>query len=393
MLTRRAPRVGVLGAGCALALSLLAGTPAMALNSTPTPGVTPNGTVFAIAPTPNAIYLGGSFTQIGGKSRRHIAALDPTTGAVKSWNPGANGPIYSIAPTPSTIYAGGSFTSIGGKSRTNLAALRPSDGSATGWNPKPTRYAGISTLAVSGPRVYVGGIFISIGGKARHNLAAVSRSSGTATSWNPHPTIDSTDSFPEPQIFDLRVTGSTVYVGGYFDHVGGRTRHLIAALDATTGVATPWNPHPTGGLDTHHPPYVSSIRVAGSTVYVGGYFNHIGGNPRSSIAALDSATGSATSWNPDAGFNDLDEGPNVQELLVSGQTVYASGVFDQIGGQARDRLAGLDRASGAADGWNPGPDEAPFALAHGPDGSLWAGGDFTGFSTLPSQPNLARFAP
>jgi hypothetical protein len=35
----------------------------------------------------------------------------------------------------------------------------------------------------------------------------------------------------------LAVSGSTVYAGGSFDIIGGRERHGIAALDATTGLA------------------------------------------------------------------------------------------------------------------------------------------------------------
>jgi hypothetical protein len=403
VLAGRVTRMAAAAAGCLVVFSLVGSATAMALDSTPTPGIEPNGPVWAIAPTTHAIYIGGAFTEIDGKSRRHIAALDPETGALKAWNPGANGPVYHIAAAPSAIYASGSFTSIGGRDRRILAALRPSDGVATPWNPKPTRGpdgVGVSALAVTGLRLYVGGWWGSIGGKARPYLAALSRSTGAATAWKPDPKIDSTDAFPMPEIFDLRVSGSTVYVGGYFDHVGGKNRHLIAALNATTGDATPWNPHPDGVFtgqppyfDRHHPPYVASIRVSGSTVYAGGYFNRMGGAPRISIAAVDSATGAATSWNPHPQFPDNDVGARVYELLVSGQTVYASGIFDQIGGQPRNRLAGLDRATGTANGWDPGPDRGPSALAHGPDGSVWAGGAFTGFATSPSEAYLARFEP
>ena len=36
----------------------------------------------------------------------------------------------------------------------------------------------------------------------------------------------------------LAVGGSTVYAGGYFTSIGGRSRNYIAALDPVTGVAT-----------------------------------------------------------------------------------------------------------------------------------------------------------
>jgi len=40
--------------------------------------------------------------------------------------------------------------------------------------------------------------------------------------------------------------------------------------------------------------------VSGSTLYVGGFFTSIGGQVRTGIAALDAATGTVTDWNPSA---------------------------------------------------------------------------------------------
>ena len=112
--------------------------------------------------------------------------------------------------------------------------------------------------------------------------------------------------------------------------------------------------------------------------------------PRNGLAALDRTTGGATSWNPNAGLY----GPNasVGTLAVSGQTVYAAGAFNSIGGQARNNIAALDRTTGAATSWNPDANDVVDALAFGPDGSLWVGGRFRGFATVP-QSGIARFKP
>jgi hypothetical protein len=115
--------------------------------------------------------------------------------------------------------------------------------------------------------------------------------------------------------------GNTVYAagGGFqgsFTTIGGQPRNNIAALDATSGLATSWNPNANGG--------VSALAVSGNTVYAGvsfaGGFTTIGGQPRNNIAALDATSGLATSWNPNA--NDA-----VVTLVVSGNTVYAGGGF------------------------------------------------------------------
>src|SRR5204863_311733 len=73
-----------------------------------------------------------------------------------------------------------------------------------------------------------------IGGQARRRIAAIKASTGVVTAWNPD--ADST-------VWAIAVDGRKVYAGGYFNTAGGLTRHRIAAFDATTGLATAWNPN------------------------------------------------------------------------------------------------------------------------------------------------------
>jgi len=56
-------------------------------------------------------------------------------------------------------------------------------------------------------------------------------------------------------------------------------RNRIAALDASNGHATDWNPN------ANDPIY--SLAVSGSVVYSGGHFTSIGGQNRNGFAALD----------------------------------------------------------------------------------------------------------
>ena len=130
--------------------------------------------------------------------------------------------------------------------------------------------------------------------------------------------------------------GSVVYVGGRFTSIGGKPRSGIAALDATTGDATAWNPSANNAVD--------AFAISGSTVYVGGAFTRIGGKTRHHIAALAASTGRATAWNPDAQPADSDVGA----LAVSRSTVYAAGRFERIGGQPSDGIAAVDATTGSA---------------------------------------------
>jgi hypothetical protein len=132
-----------------------------------------------------------------------------------------------------------------------------------------------------------------------------------------------------------------VLAGGYFNRIGSQPRRYIAALDTATGAPTSWNP------DADWP--VFTLARSDSTVYVGGFFSSMGGQPRHSIAAVDAATGNVTPWNPDA------SGGWINTLLVNGNTVYAGGWFDHIGGAPRQALAAVSATSAEATPWDPSP--------------------------------------
>src|SRR5439155_18734229 len=112
---------------------------------------------------------------------------------------------------------------------------------------------------------------------------------GELTPWNPSTDNDVVEA--------LLVNGSTVYVGGGFGQIGGQPRQSLAALDAVTGAATAWNPAPTKWDVVT--PRIRGLALVDSVLYVGGSFASIGGQPRICLAAVDTATGLATEWNPE----------------------------------------------------------------------------------------------
>jgi len=308
--------------------------------------------VYSLALSGSTVYIAGLFTSVGGQTRNKIAALNTADGSVTAFNPNANGGIEALAISVdgSIVYAGGRFTLIGGQPRLALAALNAADGSATPtFNPSVTGTLGtgvVYALAISGSTLYVGGSFNTAGGQPRNNIAALSLGiplDGVAISgFNPSPSRGTCAACGS--VAALAVSGSTVYAGGLFDIIAGQPRNYLAGLNAADGMATAFNPNSNGNI--------RALAVSGSTLYAAGSFNStdgsptIGGQARNYAAALNLADGTATGFNPN---------PNriVGAFAVSGSAVYLAGYFSSLGGVVRNSIAALSAADGTATTWDP----------------------------------------
>src|SRR5919107_203264 len=98
---------------------------------------------------------------------------------------------------------------------------------------------------------------------------------------------------------------------------------------------------------------VLTILEVGNRVYLGGDFTHVDGVPRSHLAAVDATTGALTGWDPNAGGSN--PSGRAPASSPSGSRIYAGGAFTSIGGTSRGRLAAIDASTGAlVTAWNPG---------------------------------------
>ena len=276
----------------------------------------PSGAVNAIAKgADGTTYLGGSFTAWGTQTGGG-AALAIADGAVNKAFPNIIGTVLaSVSDGAGGVYIGGTFTSIGGLTRNNLARI-DSTGAVTNWNPNAN--GTVNVLAISGNTVYIGGVFngpSSINGNTlRNRLAAVDATTGTVTTWNPN---------ASGIVNALAISGSTVYIGGAFNGAtainSNITRNYLAAVDTTNGTVNAWNPNASG--------IVNALAISGSTVYIGGAFNGVtainSNITRNYLAAVDTTNGTVNAWNPNA--NGI-----VNALAISGTTVYVGGKFKGI---------------------------------------------------------------
>ena len=303
----------------------------------------------ALAVSGSRMYVGGSI-RTGGQVQNNVAKLDANTGAlITSWNPNVKGSsVRALAFSGTNLYVGGYFTNAGGFVRTNLAAISTNGVVNSTWDPAPN--STVYALAISGGTVFLGGSFNVIDGVTRKGLASVGTATGTVTTWDP----SATKSGGTAYIYSLLTSGSTVYVGGYFTDIGGANRNYIARIDATTGVASSWNPNADYS--------VYALALSGGTLYAGGGFTTIGNSNRNYLAAIDTGKIAAvTAWNPN-----LDDWP--LSLQLDGSTLYAGGYFTTVSGYDKNYAAGISTniptKGGYATSWKPQPDGIVYSVGN-----------------------------
>jgi hypothetical protein len=292
--------------------------------------------VMALALTPQAVYVGGAFTQIDknggpcppvdpetscGTARKRLAALNPAGAAnpgqpIASWTPDAmsstssSSNVRAIDPVCGSVFIGGAFDRIGepatagGAQPTsqNLAAVRPvgaldDDGHEVGgtlsWGNAEADSAVFALAhARNGSVIYAGGNFSGIGVRdgtgqghaVRSKLAALNTFDGTATGWNPSP--DGT-----VRAIGVSADNQAVYAGGSFATMGGVARSRLAAVqadevgDGTGDIITSWAPEPNGSVLALN---VTPAAQGGDQLFAGGAFDEMATGAQSGFTSFKS---------------------------------------------------------------------------------------------------------
>ena len=396
----------------------------------------------AVADGAGGWYIGGTFTHVDGVPRSGLAHINPDGSLDPGWDPSPDGPVEALVrsatgPDAGVLYVGGSFTSIGGREYPNLAAIG-SDGKALqSFAPKPDgEVLALArthvTLKVNGndsavPVVFAGGSFAKVGSQdpdaqpdlpraaavwgvgARSETDASIEGHG-ATGWKP-----GADGTVRALALGPAVPASgdklalPVYLGG--DSTGSKhlfaTRFQLAVAARAVDDPSPvtWQLPPTGCPDpapAGAPPCAKTVRAiaatgsgADSRVYVGGDFSMLGDQPREKLGSVPGVADPTqdfvpapppTNWKPDA------DAP-VRRLLLTDTTIYAAGDFRNIGGAPRETVAAVTTTSDTANAIQGFDARAVGgrvgAIALSDDASeLYAGGDFISLGAV-ARANLA----
>ncbi len=137
----------------------------------------------------------------------------------------------------------------------------------------------------------------------------------------------------------LETRGRWLWVGGYFERVGGLPRTGLAKIDLNTGRVSP-------GFDAGLNHGVQALARGAGGLLAGGRMTRVGGVEQSWLARLAPATGRL-----DEAFRPQLDGPVFALGVdkVSGR-VWAGGAFEQVEGAAHDSIVALDLATGRVRG-------------------------------------------
>lgn len=298
------------------------------------------GQVYTMEIAGSTMYIGGYFSAINKNVRRNLAAIDLTNGAtLSSWTPS---PIYTTAsnrpPSVHTMKINGSLLYIGGvfnaintaaTPRLNLAAIDLSSGAPSSLNITVGTNSSdaVNSLDISGNSLYVAGAFTNVGGQSRANLAGIDLSGGSILPWAPNST---------GEVRKIKVASNTAYVvGDFLKGINGESRPTaLAAIDLSTGKNNPWNPTLKDGAAT-------DVDVTATDVYVGGYYDSVGMQPRMGLSSYSLATGLMNSWNPDVGGNS-DGTPSVEVIAAAPTRLHVGGSFEYTGTEDRTNYTEYD---------------------------------------------------
>ena len=307
-----------------------------------------NGRVEVIVPAPDgkAIYIGGTYTSIGGVTARGIVRYSLVTNTIDpDFQAGLDGSVTDAAFVGSRLIIGGTFTR-------HLRSIDPLTGVDTGYinlaltgktNPDDAIRVRRFAADPAGTTLVALGNFTAVAGQAREQAFRVDLTTSPRATLSPwyaprfdEPCNDSIPNFsrgvdfsPDGSYFVIVTSGGTRGTDGLCD---GAARFETPDISPT---AEPTWINWTGGDSLY------SVAVTGVAVYVGGHQRWLdnpegrnsagpGAVSRPGIGAIDPEAGTALSWNPTK-----TRGHGTEKLYVTAAGLWV--------GSDGSTFAGLDR--------------------------------------------------
>lgn len=317
------------------------------------------------------ILIGGTFTTVGGKDRRHVARLlaDGTVDESFQVTPAPT----SIAPYVNSIAVqedgnillAGRFESINGQPRGRVARLLPTGVVDPAFAPFANDWI-FAVLPLKNNQVIIGGSFTNVNGMARSRIARLNEDGSMDTTFNASASDWTQCVVQQPD--------GKLLVGGNFTFFNNLPRPRIVRLNSNGSLDTTFNTGASGLVRT-------IVLQADGKILVGGSFTNLGGEPRSRIGRLNPDGSVDLNFNPST---DLD----VESIVLQADgAILLGGRFTTVNGQPVGKLARLHPDGTLDSTVNADLPQQSWVtgVALQPDGDILVGGNFhiiSGFNRL-----------
>ncbi len=311
------------------------------------------------------IVLAGTFTQVLGSTRNHLARLNADGTLDTSYNPNPDQTVFSLLPQPDgKLVLAGNFTSLAGTTRNRLARLN-ADGTLDSFNPDANGSVFALCLQADG-KILIAGTFTQVQGTARNRLARLNADGTLDTTFSP--SIDG-------PVYSVAVdAGGRVLVAGAFTSVqstgstSASTYQNFVRLSGTGVLDTSFRPQPNAAAQT-------VIVLPDGKLVIGGIFTSLQPNGAASPTTRNYLARLNSDGTLDSAF-----APNVQGPVLT-LSLQADGKL-LTGGNGS---AGVKRwlANGASDDssfWSV-PNGNIWSLGLQPDGRVLIGGLFNSINS------------
>jgi hypothetical protein len=377
-----------------------------------------DGRVDTITRVGDRVVAGGRFSKVrqAGSSqvltRKNLFAFNAHTGEIdRSFNPAPEGAVNAVfaAPGGGAVFVGGQFSRIAGKSRAGLAKVNLSSGGLSdGFRPAVT--GRVDALAVHGSRLFFSGEITAVNGAKRWGLAAVNVDSGALEPGVAIKFTNPINGLLTVNRIAIRPDGSRLVALGSFLKADGKDRPQLAVIDLAGGQARVADWHTRGYADPCSSSFGATYMRGVDISPDGSYFVVVttGGKARSlcdSVARFElgrSGQDIKPTWvDPSGGDSFIGLAVTDAAVYVGGHQRWMNNLYNNgtgkdatqgIGSVPRPGISALDPINGLPLSWNPGREPrgiGVFAFLATPEG-LWIGSD-TDYVGGEYHPKLAFF--
>jgi len=190
-----------------------------------------SGEIRAINIKDSTVFLGGNFDSINNTGISRFASVNLINGNTILGLPSVNGIVNSLISDSNYLYVGGTFSNIGGNILNNLFRYQyKTKQTDPTWNANIVGH-GLNTMLISDSLLYIAGGITKVGNSVRSNIANLSLKTAAVKGL----AIDM-----ELEVPTIAKSGQYLFVGGGYDMLTYNFRNYWFGMDITNSLLNNW---------------------------------------------------------------------------------------------------------------------------------------------------------